>query len=380
MRLVGDAATHQLFLDTLARGGYTYTSYVDLWLQGAKIGELSAENDLESGRVRVTTRNRERRSLELTAREALWPASDTAMLSPYGVWATVRVRISAGLTVFPDIPVFAGKLLRVRKPRWSSTLTVSAVDPMWQVNKEAIEAPRPAPLNSPITAGITTLIAEVFPDASFVDLTASTETIPATLWNGGSGSRGRTIDELATSIGAEVFALPTIPSPGGEFVLRRWPSLDDEIAWTLPDGDQSIVIADQQTKSGASVVNRWIVTVERPDAPTLYVPVTDDDPGSPTRYGGPMGKLVDFLSSPLITDEGQAINAARAKLARTKGLARARQVTVVANPALEGGDVLYIGVDGEQAETHIADDFDLPLTVADQPAMTIDTRSTVAVE
>lgn len=379
MYTVGDGATHQRFLDTLARGGHSYTSYADLWFDGVKIGELSTGDQIESGTVRVTARNRERRSLELIAHEDLWPIEVSDLLSPYGVWVTVRVRIAAGLDVFPDIPVFAGKIAKVRRQRWSGQIAVSAVDPMWQVNKEAIETPRPAPTVT-IVYGIQTLLAEVFPQATLTDYTGSQATIPSsTLWNAGAGSRGKAMDELATSLGAELFALPTVPAPGGSFVLRPVPALQDAIAWTLPDGALSVVVDDQQTQSGAGLVNRWIVTVERPDAPPIYVTVSDDDVGSATRYGGPMGHLPDFLSSPLITDESQAQQAGRAKLDRTKGLARTRQVTVVANPALEAGDVLYIGVDGEAAETHITDDFDLPLTPVN-PAMTIQTRSTVADE
>ncbi len=377
---VGDTATHAAFLATLARGGHVYESYVDLWLEGSKVGQLSTGAEIGSGTVRVTARNRERRSLEMAVKESLWPVGDTDLLAPYGVWATVRVRITAGAAVFPDVPVFAGKVLSVTRDRWEGQVVVSAVDPMWQVNKEAIELPRPAPSGTRVVTGIQILIGEVFAGAAVADLTGDTSLIPAaTLWNAGSGSRGRAIDDLAGSIGAEVFALPTVPSPGGQFVIRRVPSLDDQIAWVLPDGDLSVVVADQLVKTGAGVVNRWVVTVERPDSPSLYVAVTDEDPLSVTRYAGPIGRLPDFASSPLITTEGQAINAGKAKLARSKGLARTRKVTVVANPAVEAGDVLFIGVDGEPAETHIVDGFELPLTHA-QPAMTIDTRSTVASE
>lgn len=379
MFTVGDQVTHGRFLQTLG-GTHSLTSFVDVWLAGEKVAQYSTEDVIESGTIRVTGRNRERRALELTAADELWPADASDPFSPYGMWLTVRMRVSAGLSVFPDVPVFAGKVLRVRKQRWSGKMTVQAVDPMWQVNREAIEAPRPAPAGDRLAGGIHTLLSEVFGQASLTDLTGSTAAVPpATLWNGGTGSRGRTIDELAAALGAEVFALPTEVAPGGQFMVRPVPDLGDTVAWTLPDGAESVVVDDQQVQSGAGVVNRWIVTVERPDAPPIYVQVTDDDPASPTRYGGPMGRMSDFLSSSLITDEVQANAAGRAKLARTKGLARTRQVTIAANPALEAGDVLSIGVDGEAAETHIVDDFELSLS-PEQPAMTILTRSTVAAE
>lgn len=376
MWLVGDEVTHARFLEVIG-SSHSRTSFVDVWLEGVKVAEYSTEDVIESGTVRVTARNRERRSLDLVAKEGLWPVEATDPFSPYGMWLTVRVRVSAGRTVFPDVPVFAGKVLDVRRQRWSGKIAVKAVDPMWQVNREAIESPRPAPSGDRITTGIGFLLREVFPAATVHDISGALDAIPAsTLWNSGAGSRGRTIDELAASVGAEVYARPTAVAPAGDFVIRLVPNLDGTVAWTLPDGAASIVVDDQQVQSGAAVVNKWIVTVERPDAPPIYVQVADEDAASPTRYGGPMGKLVDFYASSLIASEGQAQVAGRAKLARTKGLARTRQVVIAANPALEAGDVLSIGVDGEIAETHIADDFDIPLS-PEQPAMNIQTRSTV---
>jgi hypothetical protein len=90
---------------------------------------------------------------------------------------------------------------------------------------------------------------------------------------------------------------------------------------------------------------------------------------------GVLGKLTRFWSSPLFSSSGQAREAGQAKLRRSIGLARTRQVTVIANPALDAGDLMAITVDGEGPEFHIADDFAVPLT-ADPAAMTINTRST----
>lgn len=372
---VGDALTHERFLSALTKT-HGYDGRVEAWFDGNLVDQI----EFGSGSVKVTARNRERRSLEFAAPEKLWPALPTDPLTPYGAWLRAYVTVTAGATAFPEIPVFAGRLSQVEGNRWEGDLRVSAVDPMWQVNREPFERLRPAPSASRIVDAVRQLLVEVFPEATLEDQTGSTATVPAGLmWDAKPGSRGKAIDELAASIGAEVYARPTAVWPGGDFVIRPVPSLAGPVDWTLPDGLVSIVEGDKRVQSGAAVVNRWIVEVQRQDAPTLYVPVTDSDPASPTRYGGPMGKLAAFYSSPLISDEAQGFNAGLAKLRRSIGLARQRTLRVAVNPALEAGDVMSVSVDGESLETHIADEFAAPLQ-HDPASMDIATRSAGGVE
>lgn len=370
MYTVGDQIIHQRFLAAL-EDSHGYDGRVEAWYNGTLITQIEAA----SGIVKVNARNTERRSLEVTVSERLWPDLDADPLSPFGVWLRVFAIVTAGAAPFPEVPTFTGPLATVGGPRWSGQLTVKARDPFRQIVRESFETLRRAPAGVHIVDTIRILIVEVFPAADVIDLTGSVALVPeSTAWDAKAGSRAAAIDDLAASIGAEVIALPGQVWPGGTFIIRPVPSLSDRIAWTLPDGTRSIVAADERSKSGDTIVNRWIVTSERTDTTPVREVVTDDNPGSPTRYGGPMGHLPDFFSSPLISDSGQAVAAGRAKLARSIGLARTRSVTVPVNPALEGGDVLAIAVDGEPVEIHIADSFDIPVT-SQPPDMTIDTRS-----
>lgn len=374
MWMVGDAVTHQAYLQALTRT-HGYDGRVEAWYNGAKIGDI----EFADGTVSVTARNRERRSLELTVAERLWPTLPTDPLSPYGVWLKAFVTVSAGATRFPEIPVFAGRLSKVSRVRWSGQLRVEAVDPMWLVNRETFEVPRYVSAGARVVDVIRALLVEVYTQASLEDLTGSEVMMPvAATWDTVAGARGKAVDELAAALGAEVFARPTAVWPGADFVVRPVPAPTDPAVWVLPDGLASIVAGDEQSQSGLSVANRWIVTSERTDEVTpIRVVVSDDNPGSPTRYGGPMGKLSDVYASALITTEAQALAAGQARLIRSLGPARTRAVRLVANPALEAGDVLGIGVDGEAPEYHVADAFDIPLT--HNPAdITVTTQSTGA--
>lgn len=361
------------FLTALGKT-HSYGGRVESWYLGEKITEVA----YESGSVKVSGRNRERRSInDLKIAEKLWPSLPTDPLSPFGQWVQIYVDIAAGLTQYRSIPVFAGKAMTNDRDRWSGYVAVEAVDPMWQVNREPFESLRPAPVGARIVDTILAFLLEVFPEATLDDQIGSAAAIPdgVTGWNAEAGSRGKAIDELAAALGGEVFALPTAVWPRAEFVLRRVPSLYDPVAWELPDGEASVLVADKLVQSGAAVVNRWIVQVERADGPSLAVPVTDDNPASPTRYGGPMGRCTDFYSNQQIETEEQGLAAGLAKLARSIGIARPRTVKVISNPALEAGDVMRIGVDGEPPLNYIADDFDVPLQY-DPPDMSIATRST----
>ncbi len=370
----GDPSTHQRFLEALPLSGRTYTGRVEAWYDG----QLRGEVEFESGSVQVSARNRERRALDdLVVAESLWPRTPQDLLTSYGGWLKAHVTITAGLTEFRDIPVFAGRIRRPRRTRRSGRMMVSAVDPMWLVNRAHFETVRPLPAGAGIAAVILQLLREVFPEATLEDRIGAAATVPAALvWNAQPGSRGKAVDELAAAVGGEVFARPTAVWPAGDFVLRPIPTLADPVAWFLPTrAETSVLENDELEQSADEVVNRWIVEVQRQDAPPLRVVVSDDDPLSPTRYGGPMGALPDFYSSPLITDETQGVTAGRAKLARTIGLARQRKLRVIANPALDGGDIMALSVDDEPLETLIADDFAIPLT-ADPAHMDITSRST----
>lgn len=371
MWIVGDEVTHQRFLAALTKS-HGYDGRVEAWYNGAKISEV----EFADGSVKVTAKNRERRALTLTVAERLWPKLPGDPLSPYGVWLRAYVTITAGARAFPEIPVFAGRIGKVNRIRWSGQLQVEAVDPMWQVNREAFEAPRYVGEGQRIIDVQRTLLTEVFELAMLTDLTGSTAMMPvAATWDTVAGARGKALDDLSAALGAELFAQPTAVWPGGDFILRPVPSAADPVAWILPDGAASIVAGDEQSQSGLAVANRWIVTSERTDeVEPIRVVVSDDDPASPTRYGGPMGKLTDFYNSALITTPAQATAAGQAKLIRSLGPARTRAVRLVANPALEAGDVLAVSVDGEQVEYHVVDDFEVPLTAV-TAEMTVITQS-----
>lgn len=338
---------------------------MEAWYAGAKVADVP----VESGSVQVTARNRIRRALSAVVPEAYWPTTTSSALAPYGAQLKVFQAItgSDGLLIGSEVPVFAGRVETVQRQRRSGRVTVTGLDPFADVNDAQFEQPRAGVAGTSVVGNIMGLVAEVRAGAVFVDQTGSEAPLPpGIMWD---TDRGRAIDDLAASIGAEVFCRPD----GVTWVIRPVPTLGGTSVWSLVQGQGSTIVRDVTGRSRTDVANRMVVHVEQPGQTPILVTVTDGFAGSATRYGGPYGVAVRHYTNPLISTVGQAQEAGFARLARSIGITRSRDVDTVPNPALEAGDLFGITTD-EGAEQHIADAFGVPFSVAD--VMTINTRST----
>lgn len=191
--------------------------------------------------------------------------------------------------------------------------------------------------------------------------------VPASVWE---LDRAAAIDELATSVGADVYF-----DQYGHAVIVRAPAITDPVAWTVDAGEAGVLVDYSRRTSRERTYNAVVATGERTDdVPPVRAVISDDDPLSPTQYGGPFGKVPRFYSSPLLNSVSAAGAAARKILDRTRALNRQTQLTCVPNPALDAGDVISIVFADRTSERHIVDGLDVPLDT--EAAMTVTTRST----
>ncbi|HTI26192.1 MAG TPA: DUF5047 domain-containing protein [Kutzneria sp.] len=352
------------WLDALTRSHQLYT-HVEVWFAGAKAADL----DIQSGSVQVTARNRVRRTATFVVAEEMWPRSATDLLAPFGaeIRAWRGIRDAAGAMVGQPAPVFAGRVESVSRQRLSGAVEVVCSDRFAAINDFQFETPRTPDTRALLTSVIRQFVFEAGVPASFVDMTGRLWTVPASImWQ---YDRGQAIDDLATALGAEVY----ITADGQQCVVRPIPTLDDPPVWTLrADTDDAVIVSDAQGRSRTDVANKIIVDVERAGDTPLLVTVVDVDPASPTRWGGPYGKVVRHLSNALVTDAAQAVVAGQARLSRVIGITRTREIQCVPNPALEAGDVIQVET-SEGTEKHLVDAFTLPLDVG--TPMQIQTRS-----
>jgi hypothetical protein len=340
---------------------------VDAYRGGVLLGTV----DTSEGSISVTARNRVRRTAELTVPSALFPTDPFAsLLSPYGNYLQVWRGIDFG-DIQELIPAFYGRVDGVDdSDQFDGKIEVRCTDRMADVNDARFETPRAAPTGTPIVYAITGLLGEACPGVG-IDIAAgvnATSQVPSGLmWD---TDRGKAVDDLAQSIGAEVFA-----KPDGRFQVRNVPTLNDTPAWTVNEGAHGTLVTAGRNVTRDGVYNVVVTIVERAngDTPIRFV-AEDTNPASPTYVGGVFGRVPRFLRNPLVTTPDQAETAGTALLARSIGATRTRTITCIPNPAAEAGDVITALVAGV-TETHIADEFTLPIH-ADGGAMTVGTRST----
>lgn len=341
------------------------TTRVEVWYSGAKVTTLQPE----SGSVSVDAKRRVRRQLTMVVAESNWPTTVSSALAPYGAQLKAYQDITGvnGQLISPEVPVFTGRVETVDRTRFSGKITVTGNDLFMDVNDAQFEQPFTAQAGAGVVSTIAALVNAVLPSVAVVDLTGSGAQLPtAMMWD---TDRGQAIDDLAASIGAEVFFAPD----GKSCVIRPIPTLGGTSVWTLIQGQGSTIVRDSAKRSRTDIANRIVVHVEQPNQTPYTVMVTDDDGQSATRYGGPFGTVVRHYSNSLIGSTDQANTAGRARLARTIGATRTRDVDHVPNPALEAGDLFTITTD-QGSEQHVADSFTLPFAVSD--VMTTSTRST----
>lgn len=154
-------------------------------------------------------------------------------------------------------------------------------------------------------------------------------------------SRMEAIAQLASALGAQAYA-----DADGSLALREVllvdPDGDPDPVVTFETGTTLLSVTYQITRDG--VYNAVVAKGERDtDQTPVQATAYEDTPGSPTRWGGPYGRVPTFFSSPIITSEAAAQAAARTRLDNLiRGRDRMVDVQVVPNPAIELGDTVEI--------------------------------------
>lgn len=326
---------------------------------------------ISGGSVVVDSGDQVRRTATVSiADPSLWPANPTDLLSPWGA----ELQIDYGI-VIPGratwwVPLIRGVVADANRARPVSSgdgaVVLALSDRSVRVAEDRFDAPVQTVSGATVVGEITRLIQETLPAAAVVDHTGSTQVAPVMEIERERWSDG--VEKLADSIGAEVFC-----DPVGVFVIRPQPTLTNAVVWDISSGARGILVAKRDRRSREKVYNRVIAVGERTDGtPPVRSAVSDTDPLSPTRYGGPFGRKPKYYNSPLLTTVGQCTAAATSILERSKGAGATVTLDVIVNPALDAGDVIRVTDDGAK-QTHIVDRLEVPLGVRD--AQPIATRS-----
>lgn len=160
----------------------------------------------------------------------------------------------------------------------------------------------------------------------------------------------------------------------GRFVVKDPPNTTGTPVFNINSGLNGVLVHATRTISRDGVYNAVVASGEAADAnvPPVYAVATDNDPNSPTYYGGTFGKVPKFFQSSFLTTDAQCATAAQKLLDASHGLPYSVALGMVPNPALEAWDVVSVTYSDGYVEIHIIDQITYSMSVDDE--MTIQTR------
>jgi len=338
-------------------------------------GGAVLENDvpLFGGSITANLTHRVTRRGSFTVDQRWWPGTDPAApLTPYRTVARIRAGIQYGDGSREMFDLFTGRVGDLTRNA-DGTVTADVEDLAADVIGFRFEEPRNSDRVN-VLDQIRRLITEALPEATFgTDNVADPNAItPALTWD---EDRGKALDDLAEVLGARWYALGN-----GDFVVRAYPydvgTIAQEIRDGRPGGVQGLLTAGAPKLSRREgTANSITVVVERFDGSTPFrIHARDDVPGSPTRFGGPFGRVSQIIKVQTPLTQGQAVTYARAQLNAATALASRWSATMTPDFTLEPGDTVRLSSRGV-TEVQVIDQ--ITYTLAAPGTMTLSTRAYV---
>lgn len=295
------------------------------------------------------------------------PDTPTSILAPYGS----EIAVMRGVT-FPsgDTEMVPLGVFRIDETDVSDTgdidLQVSALDRSARIIEAVFEDAGQIAQGTNCADQIQDFIYAAFPDVVY-DSTESvwddvTTTTPLLGYPAG-GDRWDTCLALAEAAQCELFF-----NAVGELVLRYRPSA------TIADyvvSEGTVLLSASKRWGRESACNRVVVEGANATDTPVFGEASDDDPLSPTYYGGDFGKVTFNYSSEYITDSDQANSVADIILRQKKGTGQQIGFTSLVLPQLEPGDCVEVirerlGI----SELHVIDSLQIPLGPGEMSATT----------
>jgi len=168
-------------------------------------------------------------------------------------------------------------------------------------------------------------------------------------------SRWAAINQLAGSIGCKVYV-----GADGNWVIKQQ-RLDTTIVFEIRPGPGGTLVDAQSIADRRNTYNGIAIQWGTTEVPGSIVLVTDDNVGSPTKWGGSFGKKPKPTRSLPVDNEAAAIVAAQAELLQSMGTQSAIDLEMAYNPTLEPGDIVGVTQRVVALQSHILDSIDLDL-------------------
>lgn len=169
------------------------------------------------------------------------------------------------------------------------------------------------------------------------------------------------IKTVAAGMGGQVYF-----NRFGNPILTRVPQIDPSTTasaavWQVDAGTDGVLVEANKGLSRSDVFNGVAVYGAVPDEGKKqpFATVIDNNPNSPTYYGGPFGKVWERIEDSTLTTVTQCQKLASTTLAQRTGLAKSVDFQLVPNAALDVDDIILVKYYNGSTELHIIDSYDI---------------------
>lgn len=345
------------FLRTLATS-HTIVSKVDIFYNGSlKVANLP----FDSGTVTVDRGSKTRRTLSLSVSDPQYlPWLETDPLAPYGQLAVVSrgIRFSNGAEEWVPLGTF-----RLNEPSGDvhfGPVTVTGSSMECAIIDDKFLTPTTTRGYAGCVEAMEGLIRQTLPSAIVVNLTAGARnpSVAVATWDAGA-DRWDAVTQVARAMSAEIFV-----DAQNRFVIRDLPDVvNGTVAWDIAEGEGGTLISSARAVSRTAVYNAVVASGENSASGAAPVSGTakDLDPSSPTRWGGPFGRVPKFISSALWISANDCTSAAEYALYDAVAPNIQTSIDSLPNPALEGNDIIRL-IHAGRKERYLVQSLAIPLT------------------
>lgn len=289
-----------------------------------------------------------------------WPTAQNLSLAPYGAEVFVSRGIDRGANGVLWAPLGYFRISEVSQADAANgPLKLTLDDRMATIIDSRYRQPRQWLTGTTVREIVEDAVLTIYDDAVIVfDDDSDLSTIGRSLIV--EESRYEVLLTLAEGLGKVVYW-----DELGQLVFRTVPEEDDPI-WTVKAGPGGAMVKAGRSLSRVGIYNVVVVTGEgADDIPPVRAEARDSQPSSPTFFDGPFGRVPRFYSSPFITTETQAQNAARNLLKQSLGAPYDVGLSAIPNPAVRPYDVLRVVYNDGNRELHVVQRATIPFNVSD---------------
>lgn len=265
-----------------------------------------------------------------------------------GPWVALTERVYRVDGSYEDVP-FPPMVVTGTSPDGIGGLSVKVSSFEQYVEDNRFVAPTLMPGGVKPAAAIATLVSESLPAgitlAGVVDRSGSAALVPTGIVV--DRDRGQACDDLAAMVGCTWYLDRTL-----RLIVEPVATNDQPPVGMIDASASGVLLSAVKESSRARLYNA--VSAAGTDVPARFV-VYDERPGSPTRWGGPIGRKVMFYASPFIGSAGGAETAARSRLNSVIGGKSAIKITTVPSPCWEPGDVIDVILPDRSARVDVID-------------------------